>query len=256
MGKICNKIADLVRAVGGKGDRIRPTAAIILAGGSSTRMGEGISKQMLELDGMPVIAHTLRAFDESEYISEIIVVAKPDEFPLYRAIQKKYDFKKFKKLVSGGNSRQDSAENGFLQVSDGCKFVAIHDGARCLVTPEIIRDVCREAYRYDAATAATRSTDSVKMTNGKNLFIDSSPNRSFVFLAQTPQIFNRELYGIALSQAKADNLKVTDDNSIIENLGHRVKLVECGRENLKITTKEDITLALAILRARREKKEK
>lgn len=253
MGKICNAISDALRAIGGAGDRIRPTSAVILAAGNSERMGSGVSKQLLTLDGMPVIAHTIAAFDECEYISEIIVVAKKDDFPVYREIQEKFRFGKFVRLVSGGDTRQKSAENGFRAVSGDSKFVALHDGARCLVTPDMIRDVCRVAYKTGAATAATRAVDSVKLTNGKNIFIDQSLDRSRVFFAQTPQVFRCELYSLALDKAKEDKLTVTDDNSLVENLGARIRLVECGRDNLKITTQEDLPLALAVLRSRKER---
>jgi 2-C-methyl-D-erythritol 4-phosphate cytidylyltransferase len=213
-------------------------------------MGEGISKQMLLLDNIPVVARAIMAFDACECISEIIVVAREDEFYLYREFQKLYKFKKFVRLVSGGKTRQESVRNGFLAVSKQTRFVAIHDGARCLITPEQIESVCREAYKHDCATAATRAVDSVKVSSGKNLFIDSSANRNHIWLAQTPQVFKHEIYALALKKAEADHLVVTDDNSLVENLGASIKLVECGRNNLKITTPDDIPVALAILKSR------
>jgi 2-C-methyl-D-erythritol 4-phosphate cytidylyltransferase len=247
---ILNKISDTVRAIGGKRNRTESTTAIIVASGNSTRMGEGISKQMLLLDNIPVVARAIMAFDACECISEIIVVAREDEFYLYREFQKLYKFKKFVRLVSGGKTRQESVRNGFLAVSKQTRFVAIHDGARCLITPEQIESVCREAYKHDCATAATRAVDSVKVSSGKNLFIDSSANRNHIWLAQTPQVFKHEIYALALKKAEADHLVVTDDNSLVENLGASIKLVECGRNNLKITTPDDIPVALAILKSR------
>lgn len=253
MSKILHKITDTVRAIAGAKDRIEPTTAIIVASGSSTRMGEGVSKQMMLLDGIPVVARTIMAFDESEYIDEIIVVAKEEEFYLYKEFQKLYNFKKLVRLVSGGKTRQISVRNGFAAISKNTRFVAIHDGARCLITPEQIQKVCETAYKVGSATAATRAIDSVKLSNGKNLLIDSSANRDHVWLAQTPQVFKREIYELALKKADADNLTVTDDNSIVENLGCSIKLVECGRNNIKITTQDDIPIALAIIRSREEK---
>lgn len=247
---ILNKISDTVRAIGGKRDRVESTAAIIVASGNSTRMGGGISKQMLLLDNIPVVARAIMAFDACECISEIIVVAREDEFYLYREFQKLYKFKKFVRLVSGGKTRQESVRNGFLAVSKQTRFVAIHDGARCLITPEQIESVCREAYKHDCATAATRAVDSVKVSNGKNLYIDSSADRNHIWLAQTPQVFKHEIYALALKKAEADHLAVTDDNSLVQNLGASIKLVECGRNNLKITTPDDIPVALAILKSR------
>lgn len=253
MGKIIHKITDTVRAIAGKKDRIQPTSAVIVASGNSTRMG-GISKQMMMLDNIPVVARTIMAFDECEYISEIIVVAKAEEFYLYQEFQKIYHFKKLTKLVSGGATRQESVKNGFEAISKDSKFVAIHDGARCLITPKDIEKVCVAAYKNGGATAATRAVDSIKISSGKNLFIESSANRNHIWLAQTPQIFRTDIYELALLKAKKDGLEVTDDNSLVENLGAKIKLVECGRNNLKITTPDDIPVALAILKSREEVK--
>ena len=253
MGKIIHKITDTVRAIAGKKDRIQPTSAVIVASGNSTRMG-GISKQMMMLDNIPVVARTIMAFDECEYISEIIVVAKAEEFYLYQEFQKIYKFQKLTRLVSGGATRQESVKNGFEAISKESKFVAIHDGARCLITPKEIEKVCVAAYKNGGATAATRAVDSIKISSGKNLFIESSANRNHIWLAQTPQIFRTDIYELALLKAKEDGLEVTDDNSIVENLGAKIKLVECGRNNLKITTPDDIPVALAILKSREEVK--
>ena len=254
MAKLLSAISDLLRAVAGSEDRIRPTSAIIVAAGSSTRMGNGISKQLLSLDNIPVVARTIAAFDNCEYISEIIVVAKKEEFPYYKEFAKTYKFKKLTKLVSGGATRQESVKNGFSAIDSKSRFVAIHDGARCLITPDQIRDVCRVAYKVGAATAATRSVDSVKLSNGKNLYIDSTADRDRVWLAQTPQVFKTEIYQQALVQAEIDNLSATDDNALVENLGCKVRLVECGKENIKITNQSDVHLALAILRTRETEK--
>ncbi|MGM9632231.1 MAG: 2-C-methyl-D-erythritol 4-phosphate cytidylyltransferase [Eubacteriales bacterium] len=253
MGNFINKITDTVRAVFGKRDRIQSTSAIIVASGNSTRMGEGVSKQMLTLGEIPVIVRTIEAFDACEYINEIIVVAKEEEFPLYQEFQRQYKFKKLVRLVSGGKTRQDSVKNGFYAISKGTRFVAIHDGARCLITPDQISEVCSVAYKIGAATAATRAVDSIKLSNGKNQLIDSSADRNRVWLAQTPQVFRAEIYETALKKADVDKLVVTDDNSLVENLGCNIRLVECGRANLKITTPDDIPIALAILNSREGK---
>ena len=252
MGKFIHKITDTIRAITGKKDRLQPTSAIIVASGNSTRMGEGISKQMIMLDNIPVVARTIMAFDTCECIDEIIVVAKQEEFYLYKEFQKLYGFKKFVRLVSGGATRQESVRNGFTAINKNTKFVAIHDGARCLITPSQIEEVCATAYKVGAATAATRAVDSIKISNGKNKFISSSANRNHVWLAQTPQVFRVETYELALKKADTEKLEVTDDNSLVENLGANIKLVECGRNNIKITTREDLPIALAILKSREE----
>ena len=250
MGKITHKITDIVRAVCGFKNRTAPTSAIIVASGNSTRMGEGVSKQMIMLDGIPVVARTIMAFDECECINEIVVVAKQEEFYLYKEFQKLYHFKKFVRLVSGGETRQESVKNGFSAINKDSKFVAIHDGARCLITPEQIEAVCTAAYKVGGATAATRAIDSIKVSNGKNQMISSSANRNHIWLAQTPQVFKTEIYELALKKAEIEGLTVTDDNSLVENLGTDIKLIECGRNNIKITTRDDLPIALAILKAR------
>ncbi len=252
MGNVINKITDTVRAICGIKDRLQPTSAIIVASGNSTRMGEGISKQMIMLDNIPVVARTIMAFDSCECIDEIVVVAKQEEFYLYKEFQKLYKFKKFVRLVSGGTTRQESVKNGFSAINKNSKFVAIHDGARCLITPSQIEEICSAAYKSGAATAATRAVDSIKLSNGKNQFISGSANRNRVWLAQTPQVFKVETYELALKKAEIEKLEVTDDNSLVENLGADIKLVECGRNNIKITTRDDIPIALAIIRSREE----
>lgn len=249
MSRILNTISDIARAVFGKRDRIVPTSAVIVASGNSSRMG-GINKQFLELSGIPAVARTIMAFEKCDFISEIIVVAKEEDFPCYKELKATYKFKKLTRLVKGGATRQDSARLGFLAISKKSKLVAIHDGARCLITPSEIESVCRAAKKVGAASAATRATDSVKLTNGKNQMISDSTDRDRVWLAQTPQVFRTDLYELALKKAKDDGLTVTDDNSLLENLGVSIKLVECGRHNIKITTPEDISLAEAIISTR------
>ena len=252
MGDFIHKITDTIRAITGKKDRILPTSAIIVASGNSTRMGEGVSKQMIILDNIPVVARTIMAFDKCECIDEIIVVAKQEEFYLYKEFQKLYGFHKFVRLVSGGETRQESVKNGFAAIDKNAKFVAIHDGARCLITSEQIEEICLTAYKVGSASAATRAIDSIKLSNGKNKLISGSLDRNHVWLAQTPQVFKTEIYELALKKAAVEGLEVTDDNSLVENLGASIKLVECGRNNIKITTPDDIPLALAILKSRED----
>lgn len=251
---VLHVISDTVRAFGRNVNRIEPTTAIIVASGNSTRMGKGVSKQMLLLEDIPVVVRTIMAFEESEYIKDIIVVAKEEEFYLYKEFQRIYKFKKLRKLVKGGNTRQESVKNGFFAIEKGTRFVAIHDGARCLVTPDNIKDVCHAAYKCGAATAAHRATDSVKVTDGKSRFIDYSAVRDHIWLAQTPQVFKSEIYEMALEKADAYKTVATDDNALVESLGCRIKLVECGSTNIKITTPEDLHLAYGILKAREENK--
>ncbi len=233
-----------------KSKKNRHTAAMILAGGNSTRMGEGISKQQLLLLGKPVIVHTLLSFQNCADVSEIVLVAKEDELPLYADYKETYGLSKLLAIVAGGETRQQSAKKGFLAVSEQTKYIAIHDGARCLVTSEEISAVCAAAYRYGAATAAVKSTETVKLE--KNGFIDETLDREHIYLARTPQIFGIDIYRTALAISERDNIAVTDDCSLAEHIEYPVKLIPCSANNIKITTPEDILHATAVLQSREE----
>ena len=156
-------------------------------------------------------------------------------------------------IVAGGSSRQESAKNGMSKLSDKVRYVAIADGARCLTTPEQIAKVCLRAYRYQAASAAHLISDTVKRTNAVGM-TKETVDRNNLWQAQTPQIFHHSLYIAALARAQSDNYSVTDDNSLVEHLGYQVRMVECGRENIKITTADDLGLAEAILQYRSKDK--
>jgi 2-C-methyl-D-erythritol 4-phosphate cytidylyltransferase len=224
--------------------------AVILAGGSSSRMG-GLSKQHLRILGLPVSVHTVRAFEQSRFCSEIIIVSKADECPLFENYRKEYGFTKLTKVLEGGKTRQDSAFIGMKALSEDCSYIAIHDAARCLITPEQIDSVFLTAYRTDAATAACPATDTVKFVSQKGKTETSGqPDRSKLFNMQTPQIFYADLYRAAAYTAKEQGFNATDDCSLLENVGFGCTVVDCGRENIKITTPVDLIIAEAILEER------
>ena len=248
---ILNKIAGVFRAISGAPHPKNFTSAIIAAAGMSTRFGGETTKQMTELCGRPVLFHTLLAYQKTECIHEIIIVAKKDEIPEWEELCKRYGLSKVKKIIPGGKTRQLSVMNGIDAVSRASKFVAIADGARCLTTPEQIEAVCRAAYKYKAATAAHRSSDTVKIADKKG-FISETADRDFIWLAQTPQVFKTNLYRAAAYTALEKGYEATDDNALVERIDYPVKLVDCGKENIKITTPLDLYLAEAILRYRKE----
>lgn len=222
-------------------------SAIILAGGSSTRIGGKRTKQLTPILGVPTVVRTISVFEKCRFINEIIIVAKDDEMALYDAWKRKYGWKKVTKIVLGGADRQASVLNGFKSISDKSEYVYIHDGARCLVTEKMIRDVGHEACLHGAAIAAQKATDTVKIANGKNL---STPDRNNVWLAQTPQVFMTEMYRAAVYTAIKNGTLGTDDASLIEALGFPVYPVDCGKENMKITSPCDFAIAEAILKYR------
>lgn len=251
---VTKKIAGFLRAVAGTPNPKNFTSVVICAAGSSTRMealmGE-TRKQFMELDGMPVVARTLQAFEAADTIHEIIVVAREDELPLYDGFKETYGLSKLTKVVPGGATRQESARLGSDEVDERCRFIAVADAARCLITPAEIQKVCHAAYQWNAASAGIKATDTVKVCDS-SAFIDSTPDRDYVWMAQTPQVFALNLYRTAAYVARDEEFKATDDNQMLEHIRVPVKMVACSRENIKITEPSDVIFATAILEARKK----
>ncbi len=247
---ITKKISSFLRAVAGTPDPKNFTSAVICAAGSSTRMGGETTKQFLELEGEPVVVRTLRAYEAASTVHEIIVVAREDELSLYDGFAERYGITKLTKVVAGGETRQDSARMGSDEVDERCRFVAVADAARCLITPEEIERVCHAAYQWGAASAGVKATDTVKVVD-TSAFIDSTPDRAYVWLAQTPQVFSISIYRTAAYVCRDEGFKATDDNQMAEHIRVPVKMVATSRENIKITEPGDLIYARAILEARR-----
>ena len=243
------KVAGILRAISGSSHPKNFTSAIIAAGGSSVRFDGALTKQMTPVCGVPLIVHTLRAFESAECINEIIICAKRSEIECYEELCRSNGITKVKAVVAGGNTRQESVLNGLRAVSDKSKYVAISDGARCLITPEQISSVCLAAYKYGAATAAHKSTDTVKIADSKG-FIDKTVDRNTVWLAQTPQVFKTKLYRAAAYTALKKDYDATDDNMVVEYVKYPIRLVECGTQNIKVTTIDDMIMAESILESR------
>ncbi len=224
------------------------TAAVILAAGDSKRMGN-INKLFYRINGVPVLAHTLIAYQKSPLIREIVVVAKPEDFSKIQEIKQKYGISKLIHLANGGETRQDSAKNGVEKLGDDIKYVAIADAARCLTTPTQITKVCLSAYREMAACAAHKVTDTIKRATVLHNTTETI-DRKELWEMQTPQVFNTSLYKAAMIRADENKLAATDDATLVEGLGYRVHLIECGIGNIKITTVEDIPFAEAVLNYR------
>lgn len=245
-------IADLLRRVGGCTHHSRHhLAAIIVAGGSGSRMGADRPKQWLTLAGQPVVLHTLRAFQASCAVREIVVVAREEDRAAYLDYKRLYGLDKLTAVVVGGDTRQASVANGIKAVSRQTDYVAIHDAARPLITPAQIDRVATAAFYHRAAAAATPATDTVKRANDRSI-ITETIDRKAVWLAQTPQIFYLPLYYAAMATAEQDTFAATDDCMLAEHAGFPVHLVDCGKENMKITVPVDLCIAEAILAARGE----
>lgn len=223
---------------------IKSTTAIIVAAGKSTRM-KGEDKLLARIDGVPVIAKTAIAFEENPLIREIIIVASKENQEVFAEICKQYNISKLKNIVLGGETRHDSVMNGIACVIDGESFVAIHDGARPLICQELITNVIKKAFKTGASLLAVRSKDTVKFSaDGEK--VDSTPDRSALFNAQTPQVFNVNAYIQCVKTLGEKAKLVTDDSMIFELCGIKPTIVEGDYRNIKITTPEDISYANAL----------
>ncbi len=215
-------------------------SAVIVSAGNSTRMG-GINKQFLEINDIPVIAHTINAFDNLDVINEIVVVTRECDINDVVSLIEKYNFKKVSSVVPGGETRQLSVYNGVINTSDSADYVAIHDGARPLVSDKVIVNTLNNAFEYDAAATGVKVKDTVKVVDDNDNIIDT-PDRSYMRFIQTPQIFKKSLYIDAVNSVE-NSKNFTDDCMLIEAYGKKVKFVDGDYENIKITTPEDVELA-------------
>lgn len=226
-------------------------SAVILAGGTGERMGKCLSaastKQMLPLGGMPMIVRTILAFEESPLISEIIIAARKEEMIKYKLFAQTYGFQKVKAVVRGGDNRQESAFNSLRKLNTQCDYILIHDGARPFVSQQNIADTIKAAQKYNCACAACHAKDTVKISNPLD-FVENTPKRATVWHALTPQVFKADIYRAAAYMAKKDGYEGTDDCTLAERLGFKIKLVDCGYRNIKITTPEDLKLAEQLLK--------
>ncbi len=220
------------------------TTAIILAAGSGSRMNSGITKQRLLIGNKSVLYRTVSAFEECESIADIIVMVRYDEIDF--ACKELSSFKKIRKITAGGATRFESAKIGVAQITWQYDYVAIHDGARCFVTSDMIDSVNFDAYKYGAATASNKITDTVKRIDADGNIIETL-DRSTLVCAQTPQIFKKEIYNEALNLLNIEDYLITDDNMLAERIGFPVHCTETGKRNIKITVPEDLFLAECLL---------
>ena len=218
------------------------TSAVIVAGGTGKRSGSAILKQHVVLCGKEIVARTMSAFENCPYVDEIVVVCRPGEENLYHDYKLKYGIEKMTAAVPGGETRQESALRGFEAISPESRYVAVHDAARCLITSDAIGEIISNAYKYRAAFAAKRVTDTVKIVNEEEFAVKSA-DRTEMLLAQTPQVFDTDLYRAAAYTARKDGFSATDDCMMAERLGFKVKACECSCFNMKITNPEDFELA-------------
>lgn len=224
-------------------------SAVIVAAGSSQRMGS--DKLLHNLGIMPVLARTLLAFQDCDLVDEIVVVTRTEKIMEVAGLCKKYRIEKASKVISGGATRMESALAGVSEVKSRAKLIAIHDGARPLVSAELIERTIRAAAQYKAAVPAVKSVDSLKLVDDKDT-VTGSVDREQVLRVQTPQVFEADLIKGALSYAAEKKLPLTDDCSAAELMGIKAHVVPGEEDNIKLTTPRDMLFAAAILKDRGE----
>lgn len=221
---------------------LKTCGAVIVAAGNASRMG-GIDKVMAELRGEPMIVRTVRAFQDCDAISEIVIVTRPDLIlPISQLCR---EMPKVKAVVAGGKSRQESVNLGLNALSDKVKLAAIQDGARPLITWQVIDRVVRAAHTHGAAIPCVPVKDTIKVGSGG--VVKETPDRATLFAAQTPQVFDFGLLRAALKKAELEDYAVTDDASAVEYMGMNVKIVEGDERNIKVTTPMDLKIAEMLL---------
>lgn len=224
-------------------------SVVVVAAGSSERMGS--DKMLMTLGAKPVIIRTLMAFQQNPMVDDIVVVTRQEKIMGLADMIKLYDISKVTQVISGGATRMESALAGVSAVKEGAKLIAIHDGARPLVTQGVIRRVVEAANEHMAAVPAVPCVDTLKQVNQEGVVI-GSVDRSSVVRVQTPQVFDADLIKGALSRAVEKNLPLTDDCSAMEMMGVKTYVVEGDAGNIKLTEPDDMILAEAILKNRGE----
>jgi 2-C-methyl-D-erythritol 4-phosphate cytidylyltransferase len=222
-------------------------SAIIVAGGSSQRMG--FDKLLALLGDKPVIAHTLDAFERTNCVDEIILVGHAERVIDLEEIVKSNEFQKVRAVVPGGKHRQDSVRAGLERLDATADYVAVHDAARPLVMPQQIEHVFALARQHGAAALAEPVTDTLKRAD-ENGLVCGGVAREGLFAMQTPQIFSRDLLFAAYAGVAEKNLSITDEVSAVEHLGTKVVLVPNDEFNFKITYPRDLILAQSVLTRR------
>ena len=224
--------------------------AVLVAAGNSTRMGAGENKQFLPLCGKEAVCHTIAAFETCDVIDEIVLVCREEDRERFAGLIGQYGFRKVRAVTPGGSTRQQSVRAGISAASPEAAYFAVHDGARALIRPETIESVVRAAFSCSAAAAGVPVKDTIKVADPEGRIL-STPDRSVLWAVQTPQVFERELYLGALARAEREGADYTDDCQLFEPTGTRVQLCMGAYDNIKLTTREDLPLAEALLGEKR-----
>ncbi|GKZ04117.1 MULTISPECIES: 2-C-methyl-D-erythritol 4-phosphate cytidylyltransferase [Paraclostridium] len=220
---------------------------VIVAAGTGSRMKKDINKQFIKLKNKEIVAHTIEKFYNSENIDDIVVVIREDEEEYFnKNIKEKYGFTNIK-VAHGGNERQDSVFNGIKMLKKECDVVLIHDGARPFVTDDIIKRSINKANEHNAIVVGVKVKDTIKVVSDNGNIVDT-PNRSYLWAVQTPQVFKYDIITKAYEDAYNNNYYGTDDAMLVERIGYNVKMIEGSYNNIKITTQEDLEFGEQILK--------
>ena len=237
-----SKAADLIRKI-----KNTTCSVVVVAAGSSVRMGE--DKMFMDLDGIPVLARTLWALDRCDFVDEIVLVAREDRVEQAAKLCRDYGIRKVEKVIIGGKTRNESSLAGLSAIRRDAKIVLIHDGARPLVTEDVVRDAMHTAAMFRCAAPGVPVTDTIKETEGDKVVC--TPDRSRLVAVQTPQAFVPEIIKAALTAAIKSGKEYTDDCAAVEAMGIPVRISKGSKKNIKITGPVDIPTATAILRSRK-----
>lgn len=220
---------------------------IFPAAGSSKRMGGGFNKNFLELAGEPILIRTLKTFSQVERVKFLIVVVAAHEVESVEKLLNSTEDLKPWRVAVGGSERQYSIANGLKLLPEDAEIILVHDAARPLISARTINEVIDAAEKFGGAIAAVPSKDTIKLVDSEG-FVKYTPPRSELVAVHTPQGFRREILLQAYSKAAEENFLGTDDASLVERLGAKIKIVNSSYENIKITTPEDISVAETFLR--------
>lgn len=221
--------------------------AIFPAAGSSRRMGGGVNKNFLELAGEPILIRTLKTFSQVERVNFLIVVVAAHEVETVEKLLRGTEGLKSWLVTTGGSERQYSIANGLKLLPDDAEIILVHDAARPLVSARTINNVIEAAEKFGGAIAAVPSKDTIKVVDAGS-FVKYTPPRRELVSVQTPQGFRREILLRAYDKATEENFFGTDDSSLVERLGIKIKVVTSDYRNIKVTTPEDIFIAESFLR--------
>ena len=229
--------------------RLAKIGIVIPAAGQGKRMGVGYNKQFMTLMGQPILAHTVKLFEDSKDVSEIVIVGAAGDISVVEELVHHYKFTKVLAICIGGTQRQDSVRAGVQALSTTIQRVVVHDGARPLLTLQEFTRFLEETERFSAAIMGIPLKDTVKRVDSLGKVLETLP-RECLRAVQTPQIFDREILEEAHQQATSVGYYGTDDATLLEWMGYTVQIVEGSQENIKVTTPDDLWLAERILAMR------